>query len=138
MTELDQFLQKTTESKEPIDVLPMCRVHIHEFHKTMDEVLHYELPYQVFHKGYLDLRAIGFHINGETGIPYMDNYEYDHVIFTQQRPSPKFPELLYTLKTLLAIILSSDCTGCCDALEFINVSRYGIYATGDVSRTYHS
>lgn len=73
--------------------------------------------------------------------PVIRDYEPDIVLF-----SLRFNELkelneeikLKVIFTYIMVILLSDCTGCCNALSFINLSSDGIIAYGVVSSTYHS
>lgn len=43
-----------------------------------------------------------------------------------------------TIYGMLSIITQYDHSGCCNALEFCNISKHGIIAHGDISGIYHS
>lgn len=39
---------------------------------------------------------------------------------------------------VLTLIMYFDCTGCCNAIEYLNISPYGIIAKSNTRKTYHS
>lgn len=127
-------LEKAIKSKEVIDVLPLCRKYIDDFEPYMNQAIEWDLNCLLFHDGYFGLKAFGYW-EDDNGIPRITgDTEYDIVIFKLEGNLG----IPYNLIRMLAMILLSDCTGCCDALEFIKVSEYGILAKGDISQTYHS
>jgi len=69
------------------------------------------------------------------------HYEPDEMAFQMvfEEPLPERSDA--TLRLDIAVILVwmlSDCTGCCNAFKFMNLSHHGIYAEADVHMTYHS
>ena len=137
--ELINFLQAALDSETPIDVLPICRQNIESFQTRMDEAIEWDLQPLVFTTGFQGLVAIGITYDDE-GQPEISEAESDFVTFSLTKYSTGYRRMpsVYSLTRYLAIILLSDCTGCCNALDFIKVSSSGLLAQGNVSSTYHS
>lgn len=120
------------DSDTPVDILPFLRENIKSLESLMEESLNWEIPYLVFHGDYMGLKATGYHID-DKGQPYMSDCEYDFVIFTYEGSL----QYSLTLLRMLSTIMISDCTGCCNALDFIKLSDTGLLAQGNISNTYH-
>lgn len=131
----DQQIHAAMQSECPVDVLEICRENIDQLHTLMDSAMEHDLGYMVFHNDYHGLRAIGIHFHPISGTPCILDFEYDHVMFADHF---QHEQGIFMIYHKLAIIMNSDCTNCCDALHFIRLSKFGIYAEGDVSQTYHS
>ena len=135
---LKQCQEKLLSEDGPlfIDILPTVRKYYKDerFQLLMDQAIQWDLPCLTFHGGHDGLFAQGTHLNA--GTEYVGDYEYDtvrfHAEFKKDGPS------WYIVEKHLAIIMLSDCTGCCNALEYIRLSSTGILAYGNVSGTYHS
>lgn len=139
MTTLKQKLEQVQQDLQDkvathFDILPMVREHIKELEPLMDQAMFWDLPSITFDTGFLGLKGIGYSLDYENNsLPFISHYEYDRVIY-------KYDGAMSTQKQiqLLAIIMTADCTNCCNALEYIRVTQNGLLAEGDVSNTYHS
>lgn len=137
--ELDLLLESAIISEEPIDVLPMVRKHIKSFEEFINQAIEWDLGYITFHGGFMGLRGMGLYLNEDNKLTVGDS-EYDKVIITKYSNMGERQTYYstYSLMRDIAIILLNDCTGCCDALDYILVSRDGLLSEGIISGTYHS
>lgn len=142
VTKLQQALDLTAQGST-VDILPLCREHISEFTELMDQAIEWHLLHQAFQNGYLGLKATDLHFGPvfTKGFPLEhlepDDAEPDYLIYQKAWDNKTTPPAR-SLQRLLAIILLSDCTDCCNALEAIKINRYGLIAYGNMSMTYHS
>lgn len=132
----------------PVDILPMLRKF--DLNSIQDAII--EVDFQVdvlnnvtpvvaqawnYREEDDDCETVGSHIGG---------YEPDKVQFMIRFKTkyfkPEYREVdktdIETLYVYLATIMLSDCTGCCDALEFGTLTKDGILIGGDISGTFHS
>lgn len=125
---LDILAWARKTSPEYIDQLIMDNTQVCLFHETSQH-------YRVIHLSENDYLQL-----------YISSYEpkYAHfqINFAEPEPfenwaTPKNGYLRY-LFTLTMAIMESDCTGCCNALHQMNLSKAGIYAYGNLLKTYHS
>jgi len=129
-----------------VDILPIVRKYIEvewvkrntKFDELMDQVqlsnIHNEVP--------------GLNIlmtNGkfdELNKQHVSSYEGDNIYITfdgySSNENKYITEIDDELLNVIAFIMLHDCTHCCNALKFINLSRRGLFAAGDISTTYHS
>lgn len=126
-----------------VDILPIIRKYIEvewierntEFDDLMDQVsesnIHNEVP--------------GLNIlmtNGkfdELNKQHSAYSEGDNIYIVYEDPFTQYiTQIDDELLNILAFIMLHDCTHCCNALKFINLSRRGLFAAGDISTTYHS
>lgn len=129
--ELLRYLQSALDAEEPVDILPVIREHIQDFDELIDTVIDWDLQVQTFRGGYLNLTAKSFEIEGHELKPTKNEADYVEY-YGKSIVSPG------ELVKYLAIIMISDCTGCCNALDKIEVSKGKLFACGTVSQTYHS
>lgn len=142
VTKLQQALDLAAQG-ETIDILPLCREHIEDLSPLMDQAIQWDLGSQTFHDGYLGLKLTDMHFGPifTKGFPIEhlepNDAEPDYLIYQKAWDNKSTPPA-HSLQRILAIILLSDCTDCCNALEAIKINRYGLIAYGNVSMTYHS
>ena len=140
-TKLKQVLELAKTEIEPIDILPLCREHISEFNELKDQAIEWDLPYITFTQGYLGLTHASFSLH-----PSSSTNIHRHIILTEDEPDYVVYQMRFNTRTpsigflqrILAIILLSDCTNCCNALEAIKIDSQGLIAHGNISMTYHS
>lgn len=126
-----------------VDILPIVRKYIsnegmlpaNEFDELMDQVqessIHNEVP------GLNVLMTNGkFDELNKQHVAYSEG---DNIYITYEEPfTLNITEIDDELLNVIAFIMLHDCTHCCNALKFINLSRRGLFAAGDISTTYHS
>lgn len=148
--ELQQALDTLINNKDTgiilVDVLPIVRKYISnesigyqlEFETLMDQVLESNIQHEV--PGLIILITNGnFDFLSQQ---HVNPYEGDNIYITFDGYSSNennfITEINDELINVLAFIMLHDCTHCCNALKFINLSRRGLFAAGDISTTYHS
>lgn len=142
--ELQQALDQITKNADPMDILPILRKYVPDtneylnFQHLIDTVSESNLDY--YRGGLPSLNIIFTHGSfNELNKQEVLNWEPDNVYFSY---NPTQGETIIQINdeliTVLAFIMLHDCTNCCNALKFINLSPYGLFAAGDVSMTYHS
>ena len=155
--EIMNLLMVAAQSVIPTNVLPMLRDNLDSLQATIDKIMNDDLECKAW-TGELNLKIIDhgiFYIDPdgsdtpENLIPGVTDGEPDRVSYYMRfRDLPAnnlqgFEQGILIpppedLLQYICIILLSDCSGCCNALEYINLNKYGIISTGDVSSTYHS
>lgn len=124
---------------EPVDILPLLRENIETIRDFMYEFI--DNQGKVWNDEY-PMKAIWWNIT-EDGKHFLGDCEADRIMFSWRFPTETthgntiLPETKEIMEALMIIMLS-DCTGCCNALNYITVSQAGILAYGDFSATYHS
>lgn len=131
-----EHIKKYLSSKltgEVTNILPFLRENIEHLQPEIDRILELELQVAAW-RGEHRLKNISYNIN-EAGVPHLSGVEPDRVMYAW-----RFDETTTVTEMIeaLAIVLIVDCTGCCDALDYINLNEHGFIAQGDVSGTYHS
>jgi len=143
---LDTLINNNDSGIIIVDILHIVRKYIsdewvlpaNEFDELMDQVsesnIHNEVP--------------GLNIlmtNGkfdELSKQHVNPYEGDNIYITfdgySSNENNYITEIDDELLNIIAFIMLHDCTHCCNALKFINLSRRGLFAAGDISMTYHS
>ena len=143
---LKQELQQALDTKV-IDILPILRKYVanwakHESPTEFDQLIETTYNNDIdYHRGGLPSLNV-IYTNGPFNEPCIQETLYcepDNVYFSY-RPTENETTIQINdeLITVLAFIMLHDCTHCCNALKFINLSPYGLFSTGDVSMTYHS
>ena len=151
--ELQQALDTLINNNEVglIDILPITRKYVanwpigenhieYEFDQIIQSIPESDIDY--FHGGLPLLNVIytmGIHNNIQK--QYLENSEPDNIYVSyEQYHGDGNSELKINdeLINVLAMIMLHDCTHCCNALKFINLSQYGLFSAGDISMTYHS
>lgn len=134
--DLLEALQTARKSDSPINVLPLCRKYIDLFNPIIDQAIEWDLLHMPFASDFQGLRGFGYNLDDDNQ-PSLLGYEFDFVTFSKEFDE-NYPPSVFTIIRFLAIILASDCTGCCDTLDFIVISKGGIFTQGNVSMSYHS
>ncbi|MDY0200621.1 MAG: hypothetical protein RBR40_06500 [Tenuifilaceae bacterium] len=132
----------------PVDVLPMLRKF--DLNSIQDAIVQADFQVDMFNNE-TPVVAQAWNYRGEddyceTVENCIGGHEPDEVQFMIRFKTgyfkPEYREVDKTdtkaLYVYLATIMLSDCTGCCDALEFGTLTKYGILIGGDVSMTFHS
>jgi len=149
----DQLI-KATQSEQPTNILQLCRDHITQEMTWEDNII--DTQAEAF-EGNHDLRVMGWASEDYKGGPkHITDSELDQAMFHFQflgpvtRIKPKNEKWSYDYSLInpetrleeiikiLKIILLSDCTGCCNAIQYINLNAHGIIAEGNLGHTYHS
>ncbi len=111
----------------------------------LDDLIQLDTQPTLF-QGQYPVQVIYYNLEqGDDGdMPHIRDCEPDQVIF-QIRFNTKYNQTglslednLHEIFVLIMDIMLSDCTGCCDALDYINITEAGIIASGNVSSIYHS
>lgn len=113
-----------TLKNEPTDVLPLLRENIDTIWPLCDDALSKNLQPEAFTGG-SDLRVISYcFADDEEEVPYIANHESDYVVFSYTYKSARdwgcddpAPPTADEVMEIIAIILLSDCSGCCNAHE---------------------
>lgn len=141
LDQLNNLIKGVTETNQPRNILDWARKMGKHYSDALVEA---DIQPYLFQGAY-PVQAISYTDMGEDEEhPCIWNYEPDHVVFQirfddeyhKTGINPK--DTLHELFILIVAMVLSDCTGCCNALDFINLSAYGVLCSGDVSRTYHS
>ena len=130
----------------PVDVLPMLRKF--DLNSIQDAIVEVDFQVDVFNN-VTPVVCQAWNSQGEDDDyvqSHIGGYEPDEVQFMIRFKTkyfkPEYREVdktdIETLYVYLAAIMLSDCTGCCDALEFGTLTKDGILIGGDISRTFHS
>ena len=134
-----------TLKDEPTDVLSMLRENFDTIWPLCDDVLDKDLQPRAF-QGETDLKVISYcFADDEEKIPFIANYEADYVVFSYTYKSARdwgcddpAPPTADEVMEIIAVIMLSDCSNCCNALECLTISKFGIFSQGNVGSTYHS
>ena len=131
-----------------IDILPWLRTITPGDHENpyIDQIITNGIANDI-HLTHPYIKTISTQYHDSNNDPaYIGDWEADIVQFEIRFQTESQPELinpftkvgLETVFTLLQAIMLHDCTGCCNAIRYITLSRDGIYAIADTARTYHS
>ena len=139
--DLKHLISLTMSMETPYNILENLRQHIDIAWEdgTMDKILYENLQSKIFDNKIPGFKVIpSWNFTDDPKKQCILDAEPDFVTYAITFDSlDQEPTIDYIYKLLLAIMLS-DCSGCCNALEFININKYGIFSKGDVSDTYHS
>lgn len=143
LTKLKQAIELTQQG-ETVDILPLCREHLEDLNPLMDQAIEWDLLSRCYQDGYLGLKVkvMPMHFgptfteggfDTATASLEPDDVEPDCIFFQKDFRDNSFVTA-HSLQRLLAIILLSDCTSYCNALEAIKINSAGLIAYG----TYYS
>ena len=127
-----------------MDILKILRAEseTEEFRKYQDDLIAKDYQVEVFENKVKGVQCIFWNTQSfdqpTMGMPRLQAYEPDWVMFQFGYPiKGKQYSPQYILKILMTFMLS-DCTGCCDAMEYLNINKHGVIGKAHVSVTYHS
>ena len=112
-----------------------------------DKLIDTDAGYMFWDGQYPGCKAITWNLdtNMDDGhdIPCIKSYEPDYVMFkvtfkTEYSEGFKVDTQLKEILLMIFIMMQSDCTGCCNAFEYLNLTHDGILGKAYVGRTYHS
>ena|SRR6186997_709230 len=144
MQKILDAIRQSKSMEEPMDILKILREEseTEEFRKYQDDLISSDYQVGLFNNEVKGVQCIFWNTQSyekETmGMPRLQAYEPDWVMFQYRYPHGRGrTKAEHILKMLMAFMLS-DCTGCCDAMEYLNINKYGIVGKANVSVTYHS
>lgn len=139
-------------NRDPIDLLPFLR-RIQKDPLPPGWILYIDQPflgiqYKQMYSVYQNkspLRIILWNEDGDhPGLRYLGDTESDYLMASlhfrnlpRNLPKASF-EYYSTILTYCMVLIISDCSGCCNAFKYFNLTNEGIIAEADLRMTYHS
>lgn len=112
--------------------------------EIQDQLIDLDFQAKIFNNQDSDIQVI-FYNEDNKGLQVIYTDEPDSILFMIRFKTkhwrglnPKKHLKLKKLFLLLLVIMLSDCTGCCNALDYINLTHDGVLAFGNISKIYHS
>lgn len=143
---LDTLINNNDTGLILVNILPIVRKYIsiqwvlptNEFDELMNQVQESNIQHEVPGLNILITNGNFDFLSQQ----HVNPYEGDNIYITfdgfSSNENKYITEIDDELLNVIAFIMLHDCTHCCNALKFINLSRRGLFAAGDISMTYHS